>query len=171
MIFPVPTRSLNCSGEVTAVEFYYIGFADEVRLGTAHQVFSLLILEQKNFTFEIKDVIDVNTTASSKSCRNQSVTSSSILFCHDGMQLQENDRFSLPESNFAYGIVPLSSTVKLIQYRDDSILESQIQQFSLPISALGTAAVGNSITVSESNTTLEAFTLLQFVISKSSKFI
>ena len=166
IIFSVPTRSLNCSGEVTAVEFYYTESADDVRLGTAYSLFSLLILDQKNLTFEVMNVIDV---ASIDSCSNQTVTSSSVLFCRGSMQLQESNRFSLPESSFAFGILPLSSTVKLVQNTADSFLEPQVQQFSLPISALGTSAVGKSITVSESNSTMEGFTLLQFVISELSR--
>ncbi len=92
-IYDVNENTLNCRGTVTAVEFCYSGTTNDQQ----REVFTLhTIAKQNDGTITVTNSIPVRFSTSS-----QCYASSR---CCDTMPLEQQDQFSLPESNFLLGM-------------------------------------------------------------------
>ena len=78
--------------------------------------------------------------------------------------LEETNQFSLPASNFAYGLVPGSSSIRLIRNSGSDFIPAE--QYSSDVS---TFQIGSSFTVmSGDRRTDQTLRSLQFAIGKFS---
>ena len=166
-IFPLPSM-LNCSGTVSAVKYNYAGYMGDITLGTDYHLFTLLTLKQNGTSFVITNAIDVHTTPSLLKCtdRHVGLLVGTFRFCSDTLYLDSNDHFSLPASNFAFGIVPKSS-INQFRYNSKVFPEYRVEQYIFPVSHLGIPAIGNTFKVNDSSKSLDkALRAFQFMISK-----
>ena len=172
-VFPVPS-TLNCSGTVSAVQYCYAGRRIDVVYGRTYPIFTLLTLEQNGLSFEIADVIDVSSVPVEQICMERFFLVTGFIgfvrYCCDTLLLGDlMDRFSLPKSSFAFGVMSTSTSINQIRYIANSFPEFQVEQYSTPASTIGTPTVGGTFTLTDdSRRTDMALRLLQFVISKYS---
>jgi hypothetical protein len=158
-VFSIPP-TLNCSGTVSSVQYCYVGNPTNTIFGTDLMVSTLLILRQNGLTFTISDAIDISSTPSAQKCTGQTVR-----FCCDSQPLDVANSFSLPASDFAFGVAPAFAE---LSYRVETFPLFRVESFLTSLADIGgSASVGNSFTLSNSDrNTSMALRLFQFTISK-----
>ena len=149
-VFPVPS-TLNCSGMVSEVGYCY----RPSRI-TANTVLTLLILDQSGSTFNITKAIAIRRDTSSEICEFSNI-------CCDAIVLDSDDLFSLPASNFAFGII----TESLLAPRSSSDL-FQVEHYRFPSHlVMGTPSqLMGTVLSGGTRDTDRALRLLEFAIGK-----
>ena len=148
-IYPLPA-SLNCSGEVSGVEYCYFNTERE----RDPLVFTLLTLEQNGRNFIITDMIDIWSTPDQEMCTGQ--------FCCDSTILNPEDKFRIPAPNFSFAIVPADGDASLLGYNGISYPQYLVRHYTRSVvrSASGQFNVGSA---EQSD---EALRVFRFIISK-----
>jgi hypothetical protein len=111
-IYPLPDN-LDCGGTVLAVDFCHS--ENDVNLFDIEaQVFTLLILSRNGSSFTVNNTFAINSISSPDTCGTYEYMypypDITIQYCCDRFWLDSQDWFTLPASNFAFGVTTYPST-------------------------------------------------------------
>ena len=152
LIYRLPTL-LNCSGFVSRVGFCYQFNGTEA--GVEQPVFTLFMLERSGPNFTIISRTLINNTPSEQNCVRGDMGPS---YCCDTFNLSMANQFQLPTSNFAFGILPLSSDT-LLRFDEDlypQFVVKHVMGHTMP----------DVISVTNTSTLSSGLILFQFYISE-----
>ena len=160
-IFEIPP-ALNCNGTVSALQYCYLG---NINFGREQLVFTLLLLKQDRLNFTVTDTIAAISTPSSQICTRRNIFLFTLQYCCDTLLLGEEQKFSLPTSNFAFGTRFAEFLLTYIPSLNPRFL---VENFRLAGEDLPLFTAGDRFTVNEEDRRRDgALQLLQFLISKA----
>ena len=163
-IFTIPPESPlhNCSGTVVSLQYCYQARNED--RGNNRTVFSILFLTRNGMSFRVNRRIFIRTIPSNSICTS---IGSRRQICCDNTTLRNFNRFQLPSSSFAFGVVITNGNVRPLAFTT-STSEYRIEYYRtslLPLEILRPRTVLNLATSEQVN---DSTLLLRFFIGKIS---
>jgi len=159
IVYPVPP-TLNCSGVVSTMDYCYAVLS--IQLNSERLIFTFLILEQDDLSFNVIKRVEVHSTPSEGICTRNDIGLLRVQYCCDKISLNS---FSLPTPNFAFGVI--TTVNNPLVYNAANYPTLTVEQYRTTQDSVTIPDVGGTFTLSESNrVTDRALGLIQFSIGK-----
>ena len=150
-IFTVPPESplRNCSGTVVSLQYCYQ--ARDIDIGQNRNVFNLLFLTQNGMDFTVNGRITRKARPRNNRCTDPNSGGIQQICCEitslTGLNIY--NRFHIPSSSFAFGVVIRNGNVRPLTFTTSAI-EYHVEQYQAALGANG-PSLGNTFTFTDSS--------------------
>ena len=160
-IFTIPPESplRNCSGTVVSLQYCYQA-RDSDRNGN-RKVFDLLSLTQNGTQFTVDRKITRQARPQNNRCTDPNSRGIQQICC-EITELNIYDRFHIPSSNFAFGVVITNVNVRPLAFTT-SALEYRVEQYQAALGA-NKPLLGSTFTLADSSRVNGGSLLFRFFI-------
>ena len=151
-IFTIPPESplmRNCSGTVVSLQYCYQ--ARNRDIGENRNIFNLLSLTQNGLDFTVNGRITRQARPRNNRCTDPNSGDIQQICCETTSLAGLNiyNRFHIPSSNFAFGVVIRNGNVRPLTFTT-SATEYRVEQYQAALGANG-PSLGNTFTLADSN--------------------
>ena len=151
-IFTIPPESplmRNCSGTVVSLQYCYQ--ARDSDIGRNRNIFNLLFLTQNGMDFTVNGMITRQAHPRNNTCTDPNSEAIQQICCETRSLTGLNiyDRFHIPFSSFAFGVVITDGNVRPLTFTT-SATEYHVEQYQAALGANG-PSLGNTFTLTENN--------------------